>query len=272
VKRFLPILTLFFYTVCEGQIADSVLLRWNIEPGERLTYLMFINQNTLTPEKSDTTQASINMKDIFYGPKEAYSGTDTFICNLTQKRNNIIDINFISVNESIRPTGADTSTAPMWMKLNSGDTVLRGSVYENGAIHSFYLTDIDYLGFYFQLPAKKIKIGDSWPVDFNCIYFNEGFICDSAYKLNSVTLSDIKTIKNETVAIITYDLIEYAAGNDGGIFGEKRKILIEFKHKAIGQFSLTKGRWLSYEGTQEFISKGIMSSRTKNRISLIPQD
>jgi hypothetical protein len=154
------------------------------------------------------------------------------------------------------------------MKSNSGDTVLLGSVYDNGTIHSFYSTQIDYLAFYFQLPNKKIKVGDNWPVDFNCIYFNEGFICDSAYKLNSVTLSDIKRINNEMIAIITYDLIEYVSGNDGGFFGKKQNILMEFRHKAIGEFSITKGKWLSYKGTQETISIGTMSSRTKSKVSM----
>lgn len=194
-----------------------------------------------------------------------------FICNLTKKRSNIINIDWITYNESISPTGADTSTAPIWMKSASGDTVLRGSVYDNGAIHSFYSTQIDFLAFYFQLPNKKIKIGDSWSVDFNCIYFNEGFICDSAYKLNSVTLTDIKRINNEVIATINYDLIEYASGNDGGFFGKIDNILMEFRHKAIGEFSITKGRWLSYEGIEETISTGMMSSRTQSKVTLILQ-
>jgi len=212
------------------------------------------------------------MKDIFYGPKDSYSSIDTFVCNLTKKRNNIINIVWITYNESIRPTGADTSTAPIWMKSNSGDTVLRGSVYDNGVIHSFYSTKLDYLAFYFQLPNKKIKIGDRWPVDFNCIYLSEGFICDSAYKLNSVTLTDIKKINNEMIAIINYDLIEYVSGNDGGFFGKIDNILMEFRHKAIGEFSITKGRWISYIGTQETISTGTMSSRTQSKVSLTLQE
>jgi hypothetical protein len=268
MKILLVILTLFIQTLCKGQNTDSVFLRWKIEPNETITYLVTLQQNVLSPKKSDTSQASINIKDIFYGAKESYSGTDTVICNLTKKRNNIISIDWITYNESIRPTGADTSTAPIWMKSNSGDTVLLGSVYDNGTIHSFYSTQIDYLAFYFQLPNKKIKVGDNWPVDFNCIYFNEGFICDSAYKLNSVTLSDIKRINNEMIAIITYDLIEYVSGNDGGFFGKKQNILMEFRHKAIGEFSITKGKWLSYKGTQETISIGTMSSRTKSKVSM----
>jgi len=230
-----------------------------------------INQNILSNKKSDTSQASVNIKDIFYGAKESYSATDTFICNLTKKRNNIVNIDWIIYNESIRPTGADTSTAPVWMKSTPGDTVFRGSVYDNGAIHSFYSTQVDYLAFYFQLPNKKIKIGDSWPVDFNYIYFNEGFICDSAYKLNSVTLTDIKRINNEMIATINYDLIEYASGNDGGSFPTKNKILVEFRHKAIAKFSITKGRWLSYEGLQETTSTGMMSSSTQSKVSLTLQ-
>jgi hypothetical protein len=46
---------------------------------------------------------------------------------------------------------------------------------------------------------------------------------------------------------------------------------MEFRHKAVGEFSITKGRWLSYEATQETISTGMMSSKTKDKISLILQ-
>jgi len=265
------IVAFLLQTFCKGQSYDSVFLKWKIEPTETLTYLIAFNQKTLSNKKTDTSQASVNIKDIFYGPKDSYSKTDTFICNLTKKRNNIITIDWITYNQYISPTGVDTSTAPIWIRSAKGDTVLRGSVFDNGAIHSFYSTQLDYLAFYFQLPSKKIKIGDSWPVDFNCIYFNEGFICDSAYKLNSVKFSDLKRINNEMIATITYDLIEYVSGNDGGFFGEKKDILMEFRHKAIGEFSITKGRWLSYEGLQETISTGPMSSRTQSKISLILQ-
>jgi len=273
MKVLLVILTLLLQSLCKGQNSDSVFLRWKIEPNETRTYAVTIHQNVLSNKKSDTSQFLLNIKDFFYGPKDSYSGTDTFICNLTKKRKNIINIDWVTYNESIRPIGADTSTALIWRKSTPGDTVLRGSVYDNGVMHSFYSPQTNYLAFYFQLPNKKIKIGDSWPVDFNYIFFNEGFICDSAYKLNSVTLTDISRINNEMIAIISYDLIEYVSGKGGGFLSKKKdNILMEFKHKAIGKFSITKGRWLSYEGTQETIPTGMMSLRTQSKVSLSLQE
>ena len=54
------------------------------------------------------------------------------------------------------------------------------------------------IAIFFQLPAKPVKIGDKWSLDINLIANDQNFECDSAYKINEVTLTDIKKVNGET--------------------------------------------------------------------------
>lgn len=255
--------------LCRAQVLDSVSLKWKLHPSENLSYLVIDNKTIHSANKTDSTSSSIDVKSLFYGPKESYSGSDTLLCQMSTKGNGIININWINYNNSIRPTGVDTATAFTWQESTSGDTVLRGSLFENGNIHSFYSTQSDYLAFYFELPNRKIKVGESWQVDFNVIYFDEGFICDSAYKLNSVTLSDVLVKKEDSIAIINYDLVEYVSGNYHGRMFGRNKVRMEFRHKATGEFSINKGRWLSYQATQTTETIGLMDPKTVSKVSFV---
>src|SRR5690606_18646859 len=93
--------------------------------------------------------------------------------------------------------------------------VLRGSVYETGPIHSFWVKNDqkNLIALFFQLPENPVKIGDKWSLEVNFIGNDQTFVCDNAYKTNEVTLTDIKEVNGEKIAVLEYNLIEFVEGS-----------------------------------------------------------
>ncbi|MEQ1796992.1 MAG: hypothetical protein ABL872_03510 [Lacibacter sp.] len=287
-KRYLALLsTTFLPIILLGQPNDSILLRWKIAPNENLKYFIIENQTVIgdsvdnksnakvsTQQRTNDTslnKKAISFKNLFYGPRKSYKGTDTSLLSLLQKKKNIISINIITVGNGLTPLGVDTSTAFAWRRKTPGDTILRGSIYDSGAIESFYTlsSQKNLIALYCQLPDKKLKIGDRWPLEFSYLYFNDGFICDTSFKKNDITLTDIKKRGNETIAVITYDIIEYASGTIGGMFIAKEKVTMKFTYSGVGEFCIEKGRWVSYKATQTTMSDGFIKENSVKNISLL---
>ena len=137
----------------------------------------------------------------------------------------------------------------------------RGSVYENGAIHSFWTkqNQKNLLAVFAQLPTDKVAVGDSWNLDVNLITCNENVIRKKSFRRNSVTLENIIVENGETIAVLNYDIVESFQGeNDfdnlnrqtggynpfSGMFS--KDIDIEISMIGKGYFSITKGRWKKY--------------------------
>ena len=111
-------------------------------------------------------------------------------------------------------------------------------------------------------------------MDINLISNDQNFRCDSSYKLNKVTLIDIKKINDETIAFLKYDIIEYVKGifNSPGFFtgGSKQvETMMRFSHQAVAEFSIDKGRWIAYDGIMDFKATGIMKADKKTEFSLV---
>jgi hypothetical protein len=143
------------------------------------------------------------------------------------------------------------------------------------AFKAFYVqsNQKNLIALYFQLPDKLIRIGDSWTLNTSLISMDQNFECDSSFKKNQVTLVDLIKKGNETVAVIKYDILEFASGVFiNPFFGNSRtKTVIKFEYNATAEFSLDKGKWLSYNGTQSVLSTGMMTSNTTKKFSLVPQ-
>lgn len=144
-------------------------------------------------------------------------------------------------------------------------------------IHSFWVKSKqkNLIAMFFELPNKPVKVGDTWQIDVNLIANDQNFECDSAYKINMVTLTDIKKINGETIAVIKYEIEEFVDGsfNSPAFFGSggPTQTMMKFTHQAIAEFSIDKGRWISYDGIMGLVASGIMTSNTKKKFSLIPE-
>ena len=87
-------------------------------------------------------------------------------------------------------------------------------------------------------------------------------------------LIDIKKVNNENIAVVKYNIVEYVKGvfytpsqsnNQGG----KIETTMKFTHQAIAEFSIEKGRWISYDGLMTLVSSGIMTANQKTKLTLM---
>ena len=158
----------------------------------------------------------------------------------------------------------------MFSIVKSG-TQLKGSIYENGSLHSFWLNNAqrNLISLFYELPDKEIKKGDVWSLKYlNYIQYGNIFYCDKAEKKNQVKLVDIIKENGETIALIEYDIYEFADGNID-LFGNKTHSNMKMKYNAKGEFSINKGKWISYKGLLSIETNGMMSSKTKQKFELI---
>jgi hypothetical protein len=151
--------------------------------------------------------------------------------------------------------------------------MLRGSVYEDGTIESFYTKNDqkNLLAMFFELPGKPVKVGDTWSISVHLISMDQNFTCDSSYRKNNVTLVGIENKNGEHFANLRYDIVEYVEGSFISPFdNSKVETIMKVTFTAAAYFSLEKGRWVVFDGVMSQSSSGIMSSRSKQKLSLIP--
>jgi hypothetical protein len=157
--------------------------------------------------------------------------------------------------------------------------MLRGSVYKNGSLHSFWMKNNqkNLLSLFFELPNKELKKGDSWILsNVNFIGNDHNFICKKAEKKNQITLTDIRKLNGETIAVIDYNILEYVFGdfNTPAFLGNEagsKKTEMKFIYKAQAEFSVEKGKWISYNGIMSLDASGALNSVQKKKFALIEQ-
>lgn len=225
--------------------------------------------------KSDSTDGFDFQKQI---RKLQKMEPDHYITRLKRSNKNIIDIEMVLPEiKEVKDTSQMANLFQMMSKMNGG-VMLRGAVYENGDIQSFYLKNDqkNLIALFFQLPGKSVKVGDSWSINTNLISMDQNFKCDSAYKKNNVSVTAIDNTGADKIVTVKYDIEEYVIGKFGfgGLFGggEDGKMFMKMIHKAIAKFSVTKGKWLSYDGVMESHSSSVlMGGDSKKTFSLIAQ-
>jgi len=294
MKLKLTILFVVITLTAFGQKNQTVDLKWKIGKNEELNYLTVMSDiDTSSIEMdfgglfnalSDSTGNGLEKsKDLFKKINDAFKNQD-FVTTLTNKNNGVIDIVMkTKPKENIKEENIDTSDSKeaevlkMTQSMTQG-VMLRGSVYETGGIHSFWVKSAqkNLIALFFELPPKSVKVGDKWSLDINLITNDQNFDCDTSYKINEVTLADIKKINGETVAVLKYNIVEYVKGNFNtptfmGSEGGQKETMMKFTHQGIAEFSVDKGRWLSYDGIMSLEATGVMTANKKTKFTLIDE-
>lgn len=294
MKQNLTILFAVITLTAFGQKNQTVDLKWKLETNEKLNYLTVMSDidtssiemdfGGLFKALSDSTDNGWKeSKKFFKKFNDAFKNQD-YVTTLSNKDSGIIDIVMTTrPKENVKETEIDSTDSKeaemlkMMKSMNHG-VMLRGSVYETGDIHSFWVksNQKNLIAIFFQLPANPVKIGDKWSLDINLIANDQNFECDSAYKINEVTLTDIKKVDGETVAVLKYNIVEYVNGdfNSPSFFGNeggKKKTMMKFSHQGIAEFSIEKGRWITYDGIMSLEASGVMTANKKTKFTLIKE-
>lgn len=291
-------LSIFFVVItltAFGQKNQYVDLNWKIGKNEKLTYLTVMNEIDTTSIEmnfgglfkalSDSSDKGLSeSKNIFKKFNDAYKNQD-FVTTLTSKNNGVIDIVMTTKpKENIEKESIDTTDSienevlKMMQSMTQG-IMLRGSVYESGGIHSFWVKSAqkNLIALFFELPQNPVKIGDKWSLEVNLITNDQNFNCDTSYKVNEVSLADIKSINGESIAVLKYNIVEYVKGNfyTPAIFGNEdgqNETMMKFTHQGIAEFSIDKGRWINYDGIMSLVATGVMTANKKTKFTLINEN
>jgi hypothetical protein len=270
---------------------QQVDLDWKIGKQEKLSYLTMmtnidtssidLNFGSFNESFSDSTKTGVDeVKSILKKINESLKSVD-LVTTLSNKGSGIIDIAVVANLNKNTQLSLDTlddvkkEIITRLQTMNQG-VVLRGSVYQAGGIHSFWVksNQKNLISIFFELPTKPVKIGDTWKLDINLISNDQNFDCDSSYKFNEVKLIDIKKVNNENIAVVKYNIVEYVKGvfytpSRSNNQGEKIETTMKFTHQAIAEFSIEKGRWISYDGLMTLVSSGIMTANQKTKLTLL---
>ncbi|KGO92350.1 hypothetical protein [Flavobacterium subsaxonicum] len=139
------------------------------------------------------------------------------------------------------------------------NVVLRGRISKGGEILSTYYKNgqVNLIAVLFELPNKPVKIGEFWKLNVHFIEMDQNFVADSAYSYNKVFIEKIEEVGGKKIAVIKYDITEYVSGDFnnplGGMMGavNEGKAFMKLSHTATGRFSVTDGRWESYDGVMK---------------------
>ncbi|MER2997969.1 hypothetical protein [Pontibacter populi] len=294
MRLILIIFLTFITTATFAQINQTIDLKWKIGENEKLNYATVMRDidtssvemdfSGLFKSLSDSSENGLKESKAFFKKlNDVFKNLD-YVTTLSTEEDGVIDIVMTTRPKEnlkeVKQNSTDSKEAEMlkmMQSMNQG-VVLRGSVYETGGIHSFWVksNQKNLIAIFFQLPTAPVKIGDKWPLDINLIANDENFECDSAYKINEVTLTDIKKVGGETVAVLKYNILEYVNGdfNTPSLFGSEggnKETMMKFSHQGIAEFSVDKGRWITYDGILSLEASGIMTANKKTKFTLIKE-
>ncbi|WP_157976289.1 hypothetical protein [Lewinella sp. IMCC34191] len=293
MKLRLTVFLALFSIALFGQRAQTVDLVWKIGDGDSLTYATVmsdidaasieVNFGQLFNSPADDPEGgSGDMSAFFQKFNEAFGNLD-YVTTLTNGDDGVVNIVMTTQpNDDTQPAdiaSADSEDVGLLetMHLMTGGIVLRGSVYETGSIHSFWLKNNqkNLVALFFQLPTSPVSTGDKWALDVNLISNDANFKCDSSYRVNEATLADIKEVNGETIAVIQYNIVEYVSGEFsmpaflGG--GGKSETEMDISYQGIAEFSIDQGHWVAYDGIMSMKTKGVMTTDKKTKFTLIKE-
>jgi len=257
--------------------SNTIIMKWKLKPDETIGYKTAMEQI----EKSDVDvdfgldedMPKDEIKKLLEKYQKEFEKTSYITTLQWNDRGNIGTKMF---NEDFK----EKDTKKLDLKdFNPEDmlkgVLLRGEINENGQIESFYLQNRqkNMIAMFFELPDRTVKIGDSWSLDVSFLQFDQSFVCKSAERTNNVELIDILRESSDTVAVIKYNIYESANGYMKNPMNQKKvETALSMRFTCIAEFSVTKGRWITYNGILETIQKGIMSVSGKQKLALIPFD
>lgn len=299
MKLLTPILLLIVLaTGACGQSDRQVILKWKLQSGETLAYStvmepidtvankkMMFNFEQLFGSPSDSSMQSRAGRFI-EGFSEAAMAM-RYVTYLRELREGSIDIEMVVDTDEMKSeeksSNKDSIAQGMekYLRMMNTGVMLRGRVTEEGLIESFWVKNDqkNLIALLFELPGKPVEPGDSWSLDLNFIAMDQNFDCDSAFRRNTVTLSQIREEGNDRIAVLKYDIQEYASGHmsnpmmmNNPVIRNGRDTLpskMSISFRGIAEFSLTKGRWISYAGLMSTSVVGIMSGTQVQRFALV---
>jgi hypothetical protein len=270
----------------------TIFLKWKLKPNEVLSYKTVMEEIDTANHKDFSTDSLSKLiggkgdkahdEDFKKVVKQlnAEMQNSDFITHLTEKRKGIIDIELFVEKKDVKPTknkkegnGEIGAMQSMIAKMSEG-IMLRGSIYDDGTIESFYTKNDqkNLLAMMFELPGKPVKPGDKWPLSIHFISMDQNFICDSSYKRNEVTLVSVENKAGEHIVNLKYDIAEYVMGNFISPFDKNAmKTSMKMTYRGMAGFSLEKGKWVVYDGVMFLSSTGFMSTQTTKKFSLIAE-
>lgn len=257
--------------------SDAIIMKWKLKPDETIGYKTAMEQI----EKSDVdidfglgdSIPKNEIKEILDKYRKEFEKTSYITTMQWNDRGNIQTKMF---NEDFK----EKDTKKFDLKdFNPEDmlkgVLLRGEINENGQIESFYLQNRqkNMIAMFFELPDRPVKIGDTWSLDVSFLQFDQSFVCKSAERTNNVELIEILKESSDTVVVIKYNIYESANGYMKNPMNQQKvETALSMRFTCIAEFSVTKGRWITYNGILETIQKGIMSVSSKQKLALIPFD
>lgn len=271
------ILTLTLFALCTLALkAQQVNLAWKLTKDDFYTY-------KCTFKDIDTTQLTFSLDQLV----DLSSDSAQVIKKQTEQLFKDIQKELEKADMTVVVRRLNASTLRIEMLLNKDEKssyqylsnimdklMLRGEIGIDGKIESFYLKrdQKNLLSILFELPGKPIKIGDKWKLETNLITVDQNFICDSSYYQNEVTLLDIKTENNDTIAVLNYDIDEYITGNfDNKVSGQMTPTYMAAGYKGTAEFNITKGCWNNLGGLLYIKSTGILESTLVKKLRLVKQ-
>jgi hypothetical protein len=289
IKYFFVSLFILISLSAFSQNTDAVFMKWKINPGEVISYkTCMVEIDTANRKDFDMSAMSKllpgDLNDTssrkFFKKLGEMALNDSLVTHLKSGKNKLIQIEMLMKNdksEVSKDTTRDGKTASemqeMMAKMTSG-VMLRGDIDEDGKIVSFYTKNEqkNLIAVFFELPGRPVKIGDTWPLTINFLSMDQNFICDSSYRRNNVTVMDIKSINNEHIVTLKYDIIEYVSGDFNSPFNTNSiKTMMKMTYQGIADFSVERGGWAAYNGVMSLSSTGIMTSQTTKRLSLVQE-
>lgn len=277
--------------LCATTLHAQTTLEWKVKPGEEVRYKTIMEEVDTSDVDFDfegfsKKMANVIGKDSITVPKDFGKEFKSFAKMFESikivttvkngNKNNTILVEMQTVDESINTAdlaakGGDEMAS--FMKQMLKGNMLRGTLYTNGTIESFYTKkeQKNLVAILFELPGKPVKIGDKWALTTSLISMDNNFLCDTSYRKNEVTLVRLDKVEGETIAVLRYDIEEYVNGVfSHPILGEDSPSMMRMTVDVTAGFAIEKGRWQYYDGYMNLESTGFIKSKTKKRISLLP--
>jgi hypothetical protein len=297
MKNLLFLIIICFPKLIFCQSNDEIILKWKISKNDTIIYntkMNSISKNDRSINEKNSIHNSFNQL------KESLNQINSNLKYQTKLFENSKNINHIDIEMSMIEDNSDLSNVDFdkmikkldkknkkskkneieekesilndftinFMNSFKNNIVLRGRISKSGEVISNYYKNAqkNLISILFELPNKPVRIGESWSLNNNLIQMDQNFIADSINSSNKIYIEKIIEQNGEKIAIIKYNIYEYVDGNFnnpfGSTFGMKNNehIFMKTTYSATGHFSLTKGKWIIYEGIMEIDSNFSMSN------------
>jgi len=251
-------------------------LIYYITMSEMDTSVFKLNKNTISGFAFDSTTQNLGNRLFAELKKNAPSD---FIARLNKNNKGTINVEMVA-NKKKSAKIADQANDTL-DKLKSevkevyrewaNGILLRGNIFDDGTMESFYTQNDqkNLIELMFQLPSRRVRKGDVWELDIHLLTADNNFKCDSSLRKNVVKLVDVKYDGDDTIALMQYQIAEYINGiMSNPMLQNNIPTTMYMTHNGIAEFSVKKGKWISYSCITNIQTSGLASSNSVKRVVL----